>query len=192
MGDLGWAPAQFEAARDVPQGGVLLALPALLATGLLRFSEQFYALRKAFAASTALLALMALARLASLEQLRYVAPGEWGNLLGLDRIPEVRTLLRPTISFVYSSGIPFLEHLRYIDTNSDECVSAVDGFVPTTTPTFEHHRTTTRVHSGDGFSSRGRARQIHPIPVIRMGVKSLRFRRSSLDAWLAELEHAAE
>jgi hypothetical protein len=27
-----------------------------------------------------------------MEQLRYVAPGEWGNLLGLDRIPEVRTL----------------------------------------------------------------------------------------------------
>ena len=33
-----------------------------------------------------------MARIVSLEQLRYVAPGEWGNLLGLDRIPEVRTL----------------------------------------------------------------------------------------------------
>ena len=38
------------------------------------------------------LALMALARIRSLEQLRYQAPGEWGKLLGLDRIPEVRTL----------------------------------------------------------------------------------------------------
>jgi hypothetical protein len=27
-----------------------------------------------------------------LEQLRYQAPGEWGKLLGLDRVPEVRTL----------------------------------------------------------------------------------------------------
>ena len=36
--------------------------------------------------------LMALARIRSLEQLRYQAPGEWGKLLGLDRIPEVRTL----------------------------------------------------------------------------------------------------
>jgi len=35
---------------------------------------------------------MALARIRSLEQLRYQAPGEWGKLLGLDRIPEVRTL----------------------------------------------------------------------------------------------------
>jgi len=38
------------------------------------------------------LALQALARIKSVEQLRYVAPGEWGHLLGLDRIPEVRTL----------------------------------------------------------------------------------------------------
>ncbi len=35
---------------------------------------------------------MALARLKSIEALRYCAPGQWGKLLGLDRIPEVRTL----------------------------------------------------------------------------------------------------
>ena len=35
---------------------------------------------------------MALTRLKSIESLRYCAPGEWGKLLGLDRIPEVRTL----------------------------------------------------------------------------------------------------
>jgi prepilin-type processing-associated H-X9-DG protein len=39
-----------------------------------------------------MLAFLALARLPSLEQLRYCAPGEWGKLLGLDRIPEVRTV----------------------------------------------------------------------------------------------------
>ncbi len=38
------------------------------------------------------MAFMALARLPSIEALRYCAPGEWGNLLGLDRVPEVRTL----------------------------------------------------------------------------------------------------
>ena len=32
------------------------------------------------------------ARLDSIESLRYSAPGEWGKLLGLDRIPEIRTL----------------------------------------------------------------------------------------------------
>jgi hypothetical protein len=44
-----------------------------------------------------LLALMALARVPSLEQLRYVAPGEWGKLLGLAR-------LRGFAEFLNASG----------------------------------------------------------------------------------------
>ena len=74
---------------------MLLALPALLAAGLLRHALEFYQLPKGFYGIESiflLLALMALARIRSLEQLRYQAPGEWGKLLGLDRIPEVRTL----------------------------------------------------------------------------------------------------
>ena len=88
------APAEFEAACDVPGGGVLAAVPALLAQGLLRrpasyqLPQGFYGIDSIFL----VLALMALARIRSLEQLRYQAPGEWGKLLGLDRIPEVRTL----------------------------------------------------------------------------------------------------
>src|ERR1039458_3146013 len=83
------------AARDIPQGGVLLALPALLAVGLLRHSTELYTLPNGFyglSSVLVLLALMALARIGSIEQLRYAAAGKWGNLLGLDRIPEVRTL----------------------------------------------------------------------------------------------------
>jgi hypothetical protein len=97
MGVLASAPIQFETACDVPKGGVLLALPALLAVGLLRHTAALYKLPKGFygiASLFLLLALQALARVKSIEQLRYVAPGEWGNLLGLDRIPEVRTLRR--------------------------------------------------------------------------------------------------
>jgi len=95
MGLLESAPVEFEAACDVAGGGVLLALPALLAAGLLRYTAELYSLPKGFYGITSLfllLALMALARIKSIEQLRYAAPGEWGNLLGLDRIPEVRTL----------------------------------------------------------------------------------------------------
>jgi len=95
MGGLASAPIQFETACDVPKGGVLLALPALLAVGLLRHTAALYQIPKGFygiASIFLLLALQALARIKSIEQLRYVAPGEWGNLLGLDRIPEVRTL----------------------------------------------------------------------------------------------------
>jgi hypothetical protein len=95
MGELGSTPIEFESACDVAQGGVLLALPALLATGLLRCTPEFYQLPKGFYGIESiflLLGLMALARIRSVEQLRYQAPGEWGKLLGLDRIPEVRTL----------------------------------------------------------------------------------------------------
>jgi hypothetical protein len=95
MGVLESAPVEFQATCDVAQGGVLVALPALFAAGLLRRTPEFYQLPNGFYGIESiflLLALMALARIRSLEQLRYQAPGEWGKLLGLDRIPEVRTL----------------------------------------------------------------------------------------------------
>jgi hypothetical protein len=95
MGMLASAPIEFQTACDVPQGGVLMALPALQAQGLLRYSPEMYQLPAGFYGIDSiflLLGFMALARVRSLEQLRYEAPGEWGKLLGLDRIPEVRTL----------------------------------------------------------------------------------------------------
>jgi len=95
LGALPAAPIVFEAAQDVPHGGVLLALPALLTLGLLSYSEPLYKLPPGFYGLTSILlvlALLALARIPSLEQMRYESPGEWGTLLGLDRIPEVRTL----------------------------------------------------------------------------------------------------
>jgi hypothetical protein len=85
----------FQAAQDVPKGGILFALPALLATGLLKFSDKFFKLSKGYYGLDSLfliLAFTALARVKSIESLRYSAPGEWGKLVGLDRIPEVRTL----------------------------------------------------------------------------------------------------
>lgn len=95
LGLLDAAPLAFERADDVPHGGILLALPALLAQGLLRHAPLLYALPAGFYPLQSIflvLALLALARCPSLEQARYHAPGEWGRLLGLDRIPEVKTL----------------------------------------------------------------------------------------------------
>ena len=42
------APPQFAAAQDIPRGGLLLAVPALLATGLLRHSLEMYALPRGY------------------------------------------------------------------------------------------------------------------------------------------------
>jgi hypothetical protein len=95
VGMLDGAPIEFERVQDVPDGGVLFALPALLENGLLSGSDKIFTMPEGFYPIETiflLLALMALARIPSLEALRYVVAGEWGKLLGLDRIPEVRTL----------------------------------------------------------------------------------------------------
>jgi hypothetical protein len=95
LGLLNRVPIHFESARDVSHGGVLLAMPALLASGLLRYTDQHFRLPPGYYDRPSLfllLAFMALCRVKSVEQLRYCAPGEWGKLLGLDRVPEVRTV----------------------------------------------------------------------------------------------------
>jgi hypothetical protein len=89
------AELEFVAANDVANGGVLFALPALLSEGLLRHTRNHYALPPGYYPLETLfllLALLGLVRCCSVEQVRYQAPGEWGKLLGLDRLPEVKTL----------------------------------------------------------------------------------------------------
>jgi transposase len=108
VGALGAVRPQFEAALDVPCGGVLCALPALLAMGLLEGSERHFKLQAGYYGLDSLLlllAFMALARLQSIEALRHRAPGEWGRLLGLDRVPEVRTL-RQKVQALSRAGEP--------------------------------------------------------------------------------------
>lgn len=95
LGKLDEVAPHFAPALDIPNGGVLLALPALLLSGLLRHASKYFRLPPGFYGLKTiflLLAFMALARLKSIESLRYYAPGEWGKLLGIDRAPEVRTL----------------------------------------------------------------------------------------------------
>jgi hypothetical protein len=95
LGGCGAGAPYFEAALDVPHGGVLCALPALLAMGLLEGTEKYFTLPPGYYAPDSLLmllAFMALSRMETIETLRDCAPGEWGKLLGLDRAPEVRTL----------------------------------------------------------------------------------------------------
>ena len=89
------APVRFESCLDVPKGGVLCALPALLANGLLEGAEQLLGAVKGYYTIfhiLLLLAFMALCRIKTVEKIRGHAPGEFGKLLGLDRIPEVRCL----------------------------------------------------------------------------------------------------
>jgi transposase len=98
LGLLDDAAPLFRDGTRIPGAGVLLALPALVESGLLRISRKlygeigpaFYGLRT----SLLTLLLMALLRIQRPEQLKEQDPAAFGRLLGLDRAPEVKTLRR--------------------------------------------------------------------------------------------------
>jgi prepilin-type processing-associated H-X9-DG protein len=107
-GDAAPAVPTFTAAQSVPNAGVLVAIPALIANGLyhelgehLQSPRGFYGLPQL----VLLLALLTVARVLSLERLRDEPCGEWGRLLGLDRIPEVRTLRAKIGAMVTPAGV---------------------------------------------------------------------------------------
>lgn len=95
LGKSGPVQLHFESAVDVLNGGVLMAIPALLATGLLKYIDKHFSMKEGYYNMHTiflLLAFMALSRIQSIEKFRYEAPGEWGKILGLDRIPEVKII----------------------------------------------------------------------------------------------------
>ncbi|MBI4468758.1 MAG: hypothetical protein HY650_05475 [Acidobacteria bacterium] len=97
-GKLAEAEPKFEAAEAVPNAGVLLAVPALEHEGLLEVGGQVYGgLSNGFFGLRSVLltfGFMALLRIKTPEQLTEHDPGTLGLLLGLDRVPEVKTLRR--------------------------------------------------------------------------------------------------
>ena len=97
-GKLHEAMPNFGANESVRYAGVLLTLPLLCQLGLLEVANKVYgSLRNGFYGLQATLltvAFMALLRIKSPEQLKAKSPGELGIILGLDRVPEVKTLRR--------------------------------------------------------------------------------------------------
>ena len=102
------AATRFEAATDVSLGGLLAGLPALCANGLLSGIDRHLKLPAGFYSCLHILltlGFMALSRIRRPEGLRHIPPGEFGKVIGLDRVPEVRTL-REKITLMASSGDP--------------------------------------------------------------------------------------
>jgi len=102
------ATTRFEPGRDVQLAGLLTGLPALCANGLLSGLGKYIALPRGFYSALHILLVlgfMALGRIRRPEGLRHIPPGEFGKVIGLDRVPEVRTL-REKIGVLASTGKP--------------------------------------------------------------------------------------
>jgi len=98
MGKLEDAAPLFAQTGNLPGAGVLLAIPALVDSGLLSVARKiygsigpaFYGLRTTLVTSV----LLALLRIPRPETLKEYSPGDLGRIVGLDRMPEVKTLRR--------------------------------------------------------------------------------------------------
>jgi hypothetical protein len=92
-GELTTTPLQFINCEALPYGGVLFLLPFLLETGLLSFKSHYRELDAGYYyidLIVLLTAFMYLCRIKNPEQFKNVNPGDFGKLLGLDRIPEAK------------------------------------------------------------------------------------------------------
>jgi transposase len=98
LGLLDDAAPLFRPGTAIPGAGVLLAMPALVASGVIDCAHEiygsigpaFFGLRTTIMA----LVLMALLRIKRPEGLKEHPPDALGRILGLDRAPEVKTLRR--------------------------------------------------------------------------------------------------
>lgn len=136
MGLAECATTRFEAGDDVQMVGLLTSLPALCANGLLSGLVKHLNLPKGFYSALHILltlGFMALGRIRRPEGLRHIPPGEFGKIIGLDRVPEVRTL-REKISAMATMGNPgaWMKELskNWMENDPDEAgYLYVDGHV---------------------------------------------------------------
>jgi DNA-binding CsgD family transcriptional regulator len=108
MGLAAGATTRFEAGHDVALAGLLAGLPALCANGLLSGLGRYLKLPQGFYSALHILLVlgfMALGRIRRPEGLRHLPPGELGKVIGLDRVPEVRTL-REKVRLMAQTGNP--------------------------------------------------------------------------------------
>ena len=94
-GKLDQASTEFKNCIDIKMGGVLCSLPALDACGLYRYLKVLPQLPSGYYSNihiVTVLAFMFLCRIKAVEKLRFQPAGEIGKLIGLDRIPEVKTI----------------------------------------------------------------------------------------------------
>lgn len=127
----------FESVKGATFAGVLLSMAALQETGLLEAARKVYGrLRKAIyglRATLLVLFFMGLIRKPKAESLKGIIPGELGDVVGLLRAPEVKTLRRKLHEIVsYNKAHQFKMEIttRWMEENKDVLgILYVDGHV---------------------------------------------------------------
>ncbi len=101
------AITKFNEQTDLSCAGVLLSLPALLSNGLLSHSKDFK-LEKVYYSEEMIficLAFLSLLRVKNINQANNIPCGELGRVMGLDRIPEVKTLRERIARFTAKGNV---------------------------------------------------------------------------------------
>jgi len=98
VGLLDDAAPLFATAESVPRAGVLLAVPALVNSGVFAAADEVYGhIGPAFYGLRTILltmVLLVLLRIKHPENVKEHSPGDLGRIIGLDRAPEVKTIRR--------------------------------------------------------------------------------------------------
>jgi len=140
-GQLTYADPVFAPAARVPLAGLLLAIPALQATGLLSCAtEVFGCLRNGFYGLDTMLVegvLRALAGEPRAEGSTRIDPHALGRVLGLDRAPEVKTIRRKITALAATGRADELlaamaaAHVAHLDKTNPDLLAVfyVDGHV---------------------------------------------------------------
>jgi len=130
LGLLDDAAPLFGSGASIPRAGVLLALPALVQSGVFECAQKiygsigpaFYGLRT----SLLTLLLMALWRIKRPEALKEHCPADLGRVLGLDRAPEAKTLRRKLARLAaHGRAAGFLKYA--CEEESEMCRDADEG-----------------------------------------------------------------
>ena len=103
----GSTETSFGAHVDLNYGGLLLAIPSLLACGLLRHISLFESVGGYYSATHVFISLsfLSLLRVNKLEQADGIPCGELGRCMGLDRVPEVKTLRKRIARFCQAADV---------------------------------------------------------------------------------------
>ncbi len=122
---------------DLQKAGSLIAIPSLIGQGLLRYEQDFELPGKYYPTSSIFLALslLSLLRIKNLSGVEAIPAGELGRAIGLDRIPEVKTLRTRIANFCELLDVHTWSHKLSKDWMEDNsqlsAVLYVDGHVKT-------------------------------------------------------------